>query len=134
MAQALWDTALGQAQQATQQQWESAQAELAQQRNQLTTDRAELERERQTWPNSTAPWNRCWPCHTQVADLTRRLADADAWRQEKEQSVTVLTNRLEGACGSGRASFNSAWTTPWPPRPRNASSCKTAPPRTNTAC
>lgn len=96
MAQALWDTALGQAQQATQQQWESAQAELAQQRSELTADRAELERERQTLAQQHSTLEQMLALsRTQVADLTRRLADADAWRQEKEQSVAVLTNRLE---------------------------------------
>ena len=96
MAQALWDAALDQARQAAQQQWESAQAELAQQRSELTADRAELERERQTLAQQHSTLEQMLSLsRTQVADLTRRLADADAWRQEKEQSVAVLTNRLE---------------------------------------
>lgn len=96
MAQSLWDAALDQARQAAQQQWESAQAELAQQRSELTADRAELERERQTLAQQHSTLEQMLALsHTQVADLTRRLADADAWRQEKEQSITVLTNRLE---------------------------------------
>ena len=96
LAQGLWDAALGQAQQAAQQQWESAQAELAQQRSQLTADRAELERERQTLAQQHSTLEQMLALsRTQVADLTRRLADADVWRLEKEQSVTVLTNRLE---------------------------------------
>lgn len=96
MAQALWDTALGQARQAAQLQWESAQAELAQQRSQLTADRAELERERQTLAQQHSTLEQMLALsRTQVADLTQRLADADAWRQQKEQSVAVLTNRLE---------------------------------------
>ena len=96
MAQSLWDAALEQARQAAQQQWESAQAELAQQRSQLTTDRAELERERQTLAQQHSTLEQMLALsRTQVADLTRRLADADVWRLEKEQSVAVLTNRLE---------------------------------------
>lgn len=96
MAQALWDAALGQAQQAAQQQWESAQAELAHQRSQLTADRAELERERQTLAQQHSTLEQMLALsRTQVGDLTRRLADADVWRLEKEQSVAVLTNRLE---------------------------------------
>lgn len=96
MAQSLWDAALGQAQKATQQQWESAQAELAQQRSELTADRAELERERQTLAQQHSTLEQMLALsRTQVADLTRRLADADVWRLEKEQSVAVLTNRLE---------------------------------------
>ena len=96
MAQSLWDAALDQARQAAQQQWESAQAELAQQRSQLTADRAELERERQTLAQQHSTLEQMLALsRTQVADLTRRLADADVWRLEKEQSVAVLTNRLE---------------------------------------
>lgn len=96
LAQSLWDAALDQARQAAQQQWEAAQAELAQQRSQLTADRAELERERQTLAQQHSTLEQMLALsRTQVADLTRRLADADAWRQEKEQSVAVLTNRLE---------------------------------------
>lgn len=96
MAQALWDAALGQAQQAAQQQWESAQAELAQQRSDLTADQAELERERQTLAQQHNALEQMLALsRAQVADLTRRLADADVWRLEKEQSVAVLTNRLE---------------------------------------
>jgi len=96
LAQALWDTALDQARQAAQQQWESAQAELAHQRSELTADRAEMERERQTLAQQHSTLEQMLSLsRTQVADLTRRLADADAWRQEKEQSVAVLTNRLE---------------------------------------
>lgn len=96
LAQSLWDAALGQARQAAQQQWESAQAELAHQRSELTADRAEMERERQTLAQQHSTLEQMLSLsRTQVADLTRRLADADAWRQEKEQSVAVLTNRLE---------------------------------------
>lgn len=96
LAQSLWDAALDQARQAAQQQWEAAQAELAQQRSQLTADRAELERERQTLAQQHSTLEQMLALsRTQVADLTRRLTDADAWRQEKEQSVAVLTNRLE---------------------------------------
>ena len=96
LAQTLWDATLDQARQAAQQQWESAQAELAQQRSDLTADRAELERERQTLAQQHNALEQMLSLsRTQVADLTRRLADADAWRLEKEQSVAVLTNRLE---------------------------------------
>lgn len=96
LAQSLWDAALDQARQAAQQQWESAQAELAQQRSQLTADRAELERERQTLAQQHSTLEQMLALsRAQVTDLTRRLADADAWRQGKEQSVAVLTNRLE---------------------------------------
>lgn len=96
LAQSLWDTALDQARQAAQQQWESAEAELAHQRSELTADRAEMERERQTLAQQHSTLEQMLSLsRTQVADLTRRLADADAWRQEKEQSVAVLTNRLE---------------------------------------
>lgn len=96
LAQSLWDAALDQARQAAQQQWESAQAELAHQRSELTADRAEMERERQTLAQQHSTLEQMLSLsRTQVADLTRRLADADAWRQEKEQSVAVLTNRLE---------------------------------------
>lgn len=96
LAQSLWDAALDQAKQAAQQQWESAQAELTQQRSQLTADRAELERERQTLAQQHSTLEQMLALsRTQVADLTRRLADADVWRLEKEQSVAVLTNRLE---------------------------------------
>lgn len=96
LAQTLWNAALEQAHQAAHQQWEAAQAELAQQRSQLTTDRAELERERQTLTQQHSTLEQMLALsRAQVTDLTRRLADADAWRQEKEQSVAVLTNRLE---------------------------------------
>ena len=88
LAQSLWDAALDQATKPPNSNGESAQAELAQQRSQLTVDRAELERERQTMAQQHSTLEQMLSLsRTQVADPTRRLADADAWRQEKNRSV-----------------------------------------------
>ena len=100
MVQALWDTALGQAQQAAQQQWESAQAELAQQRSQLTADRAELERERQTLAHGD------WPGKVSVDDLqalaVRIVGERHARRAFSEQAI-ALGRELHPAATADRA-------------------------------